>query len=84
MFSSLFYIFGGIGLKKKARKQLLLGSLLSASLAVSSLSFSLTAVGAENGSTLRLRLLETDIHTNIVITTTIKTKPPTNSVSTLV
>ncbi len=52
---------------KKVSKQKFIGSLLTAALVVSALSFPLTPASAETQSTLQLRLLETtDIHTNIV------------------
>lgn len=52
---------------KKANKQMLAACLLSTSLVVSALTFSLTPVSAQANPTLKLRLLETtDIHTNIV------------------
>ncbi|MGV3135783.1 bifunctional 2',3'-cyclic-nucleotide 2'-phosphodiesterase/3'-nucleotidase [Brevibacillus agri] len=52
---------------KKTNKQMLTAFLLSTSLVVSALTFPVTPVSAETGSTLKLRLLETtDIHTNIV------------------
>lgn len=52
---------------KKANKQMLAACLLSTSLVVGALTFSLTPVSAQTTSTLKLRLLETtDIHTNIV------------------
>jgi len=52
---------------KKGSKQKIVGSVLAATLAVSALSFPLTPVSAETGSTLKLRLLETtDIHVNVV------------------
>ncbi|QRG69425.1 bifunctional 2',3'-cyclic-nucleotide 2'-phosphodiesterase/3'-nucleotidase [Brevibacillus choshinensis] len=52
---------------KKANKKMLAACLLSTSLVVGALTFSLTPVSAQTTSTLKLRLLETtDIHTNIV------------------
>ncbi|MDF2682148.1 MAG: bifunctional 2,3-cyclic-nucleotide 2-phosphodiesterase/3-nucleotidase [Brevibacillus sp.] len=52
---------------KKANKQMLAACLLSTSLVVGALTFSLTPVSAQTTSTLKLRLMETtDIHTNIV------------------
>ncbi|WP_421616859.1 bifunctional 2',3'-cyclic-nucleotide 2'-phosphodiesterase/3'-nucleotidase [Brevibacillus sp. TJ4] len=52
---------------KKPSKKMLATFLLSTSLVVSALSFPLTPVSAADGSTLKLRLLQTtDLHTNIV------------------